>query len=541
MKVKADIIRIYKILHTWVGIISGMALFIAFYAGALTIFKESITHWATPPHSEVEASQLQDVSGLIARIIEAEPSAADTVLLNLYPDKYHTHQLMWINQDENAGDHDVSTNRYYTGRLDKKDQLLTEEVHPVPVAEFIDTLHRVVGLPVDSDTNRWIMGVFATLYTLALVSGLVILLPNLVKVFFAFRLGRKPKHVWLDAHNVVGVSSLPFHIIMALTAFVFAYHDLLYDAQDNVIHDGQLRQALFASAPKPNPLQSTDPSVMLSPESLLDIAQTASPSFEPYQLEYVGITTPKASVRIWGYDDYALAPRTPGGFIAINPYTGEVQSTDYLPGENNDMIVVNSLFALHFATFGGSPIRWVYFILGLAGAWLFYTGNLLWVENRRKRIKADDALCSQRKDTRVMASLTVGICLGCVCGISLMLASSKWLSLQSQAVFSSYQWIYYLMFFAALFWAFIRGAARSLVDLLWVAALTTLTIPATSLLAFILPDSGLWAHTEPSTIMVDVTALLMAIGFVFLARATSRRVYQSGAIDSVWSYQPKGA
>ncbi|MFC6805576.1 PepSY domain-containing protein [Methylophaga thalassica] len=51
MKVKADIIRTYKSLHTWVGIISGMALFIAFYAGALTIFKEPISHWATPPFS----------------------------------------------------------------------------------------------------------------------------------------------------------------------------------------------------------------------------------------------------------------------------------------------------------------------------------------------------------------------------------------------------------------------------------------------------------------------------------------------------------
>ncbi len=45
---KADLIRIYKSVHTWTGILTGMALFIAFYAGALTVFKEPIVRWATP-------------------------------------------------------------------------------------------------------------------------------------------------------------------------------------------------------------------------------------------------------------------------------------------------------------------------------------------------------------------------------------------------------------------------------------------------------------------------------------------------------------
>ena len=46
---RADFIRIYKSVHTWAGIVSGLALFIAFYAGALTVFKEPIRRWSTPP------------------------------------------------------------------------------------------------------------------------------------------------------------------------------------------------------------------------------------------------------------------------------------------------------------------------------------------------------------------------------------------------------------------------------------------------------------------------------------------------------------
>ena len=58
---RADFIRIYKSVHTWAGIVSGLALFIAFYAGALTVFKEPIRRWSTPPAAIVQSVPLDDV------------------------------------------------------------------------------------------------------------------------------------------------------------------------------------------------------------------------------------------------------------------------------------------------------------------------------------------------------------------------------------------------------------------------------------------------------------------------------------------------
>ncbi|WP_208511462.1 PepSY domain-containing protein, partial [Variovorax paradoxus] len=46
---RADTLRTYKTVHTWAGIVAGLALFIAFYAGALTMFKGPLDRWATPP------------------------------------------------------------------------------------------------------------------------------------------------------------------------------------------------------------------------------------------------------------------------------------------------------------------------------------------------------------------------------------------------------------------------------------------------------------------------------------------------------------
>lgn len=37
---RTDIVKTYKDVHSWVGIIAGLALFIAFYAGAITMFAD---------------------------------------------------------------------------------------------------------------------------------------------------------------------------------------------------------------------------------------------------------------------------------------------------------------------------------------------------------------------------------------------------------------------------------------------------------------------------------------------------------------------
>ena len=177
----------------------------------------------------------------------------------------------------------------------------------------------------------------------------------------------------------------------------------------------------------------------------------------------------------------------------------------------------------------------MYFLLGLAGAWLFYSGNLLWIESRRRMQRRGMAAApQQRRDTQAMAALTVGVCLGTVCGISVILAAAKWLQGRVADIDLSIQVLYYAVFFACIVWAFVRGGARASVDLLWLAAACTLAIPVTTLLSRPFPELGLWAHESGAALGVDATAVVGSLCFVAMARATARRVRQ-GPTDSVWS------
>ncbi|MDQ1761909.1 peptidase [Achromobacter xylosoxidans] len=532
---RADYIRIYKSVHTWTGILTGMALFIAFYAGALTVFKEPLTRWATPP-AAVAPVALEDAPDLIARTLQARPDVAKGFSIHLQDAEHVPARMSWEVRDGQADDHDESSIRHHVAYLDARGELRLEEAAPSGLMPFIDVLHRVVGLPVDSDPNRWFMGIVASLYAIALVSGVIVLLPSLVKDFFALRVGKNLKRMWLDAHNVVGIVSLPFHIVMALSSVVFAFHDGIYDLQDKLMYEGKLESVFQRSGGGAPAGEVRNPADMLTPAELLTQARALAPGFEPYGLQYQQVTSPRAIVRVWGKDDSAVSPRARGGFVALDPYSGKVLNRDYLPGgQDAPNLWVSSFFALHMASFGGAAVQWLYFLLGLAGAWLFYSGNLLWIETRRKRANRQTGeIPVQRLDTRLMASATVGVCLGCVCGISLMMVASKGLSGHVGDLNAWLRALYYMAFFASLAWAFLRGGAAAGVHLLWVAAALTLAIPAASLVGGLFPASGLWAHTSAAALAVDATALAAGLGFAWMAKASARRIGRGDA-DSVWA------
>ncbi len=527
---RADHVRIYKSVHTWTGIVSGLALFIAFYAGAFTVFKEPLRQWATSPAAHVQPVPMDETQPLIAATLATTAGAARGAVLTLEGDRAIP-RLEWQERDPRADDHDDSAARHYSAMLAADGSLRISEQHPSRLVEFIDVLHRVVGLPFDTDANRWVMGVVAGLYFVALVSGLVVLLPSLVKDFFALRIGRNLKRMWLDAHNVVGIASLPFHIVMALSSVVFAFHDQIYDLHDEVLHKGRWTQT-FARPPA-GESPARDPADMLRPSELVRLAREASPGFVPASLQYSQATGPRPVVRVWGKHPEGVSPRARGGFAAFDPYSGELLSSDYLSGaQSTPNLFISSFFALHMASFGGTAVLWLYFLLGLAGAWLFYSGNLVWVETRRKAQRKGGDMPVQRRDTAIMAAATLGVCIGCVAGLSLTLAAAKWLPGRVDDMAAWHIGIYYAVFFASVAWAFVRGPARAAVPLLWLAVACTLAIPASSLLGWLVPASGAWM--DGASLGVDLTALAGALALACVARATARRV-RDGSKDSIWS------
>jgi len=525
---RTDIVRMYKDIHSWVGIVCGLALFIAFYAGALTMFEQPIQRWASAPSELTAPVPLDEVPALITATRAAHPETARGYRIHVETGPENPARLSW----DVGGDREHGPDAVYGTALDATGALETVRLNVSPVGELIDVLHQQVGLPFAHEISMPIMGAVSLLYAIALVSGVIIIIPGLVKDMFALRPGRNLKRMWLDVHNALGIFSLPFHIVMALSAVVFAFHDQFYEAQDVVVYQGEIEAQWSQGRVAPEPF---DPQARpLPPAGIVARLAAQAPGFTVTTLEYRAGPDGRLAGRVIGYDPRWGMRGPTYGLAGFDAYTGEIIDAAYLPGHQSGWeALVTGFFALHFGNYGGEPVRWGYFVFGLAGAFLFYSGNLLWIETRRKRLTKRHGEQPQSRSAHILGALTVGVALGSIAGISTTLVAAKWMAGHVDNLALAHRWIYYSVFLAAIGWAFRRGAGPGGADLLWLCALTTLLIPVTSLIGLLPVVDAVWCWSGP-VLLLDGVALAGAAVFALLARRTRQRALH-GPRDSIWS------
>ena len=508
--------RRFQWLHTWTGLIAGFALFVAFYAGALSVFHDSIAAWQNPPWRAAPDARVGTAT-LIDELLRAHPSARADFGIVLPVDGAHAAYAFW---NDATGSHVAQASQLAHPQNDFS--------HPGDLADFVYTLHDSLGIP---RIGLYLMGLVSVLYGLALVSGVLIHLPQLLRDLFALRVSHNLKRLWQDAHNAIGVLSLPFHVIFAVTGAILCMFALVFAALNTLAFDGKLMTEFGrATATAPAIAAAGAPAAMLTPEALLARARQAAlatgvDGFAPDYLHFIHYGDRHAVVEVRGVSAGTLGSY---GTIALDGTDGRVLATQVGSRMDGNHLFFSALYGLHFGNFGGTTVRWLYFLLGLAGAFLFYSGNLLWIESRRRRRHA-----GQPRRTRVMARATLGACLGSCLGISGAFAGTLLAQTGSLDAGLVQRVACYGLFFAAFAWACARPVPRAAVELLLANAVLA-TLVALADLARNLPA---WRGLAPGSLDVlgvDLVALALALAFALLARASARRA-RHGDPHSVWA------
>ena len=513
---KATTIRTFQTVHTWTGLIAGFALFVAFYAGALTVFHDDIATWQNPPwHSAHDAHV--PIGSLIERLLAQHPETRDDFGIVLPSDDAHAAYAYWRGKDgarfASASEMAKPNDAAGAGEL----------------ADFIYALHDSLGLPV---VGLYLMGIVSVLYGLALVSGLLIHLPQLLSDLFAMRVGHNMKRLWQDAHNAIGVLSLPFHIIFAVTGSLLCLFTITLAALNVIAFDGKLFGS-FAQAVATAPVLTVSgtPAAMLTSDQLIERARAAAlatgvSSFKPDYLHYTHYGDRNAVVEVRGLSQHTLGTY---GTVALAGNDGRVLAIHVGAQHSINGISNAAMYALHFGSYGGLTVRWLYFALGLAGAFLFYSGNLLWIESRRKR-----RLVDQPQRTRIMARATIGVCVGTCLGISGAFAATRLATYLNTDAAAPQSIACYGLFLASCLYAFARPIPRAAIELLMATAVLTIAVAGFDLLgnAAVWPDG--WTPGMASVLGVDLTGIVLGIVFASLARAAARRA-RHGDAHSVWA------
>ena len=246
------------------------------------------------------------------------------------------------------------------------------------LSQFIYDLHIDLQLP----AGDYIVGFITLFFFFVIISGVFIHARKLIGNFFNYRNKSNARSQFLDIHNIIGVMTLPFTVMYAITGLIFSLLIIYSIATGILVYQGG-QAAANKDVGKINVELEWQGTQWVEP----DIEFLYQQATQKYNNE------PRAMV-IYNYGDESAAIRfiinEKNSLIRLTEIVYRVddnsvyqkldreQDSPYLQGYR----LVNNL---HFGSFAGFDLRILYFILGLGVCSLIVTGNLLWIEKRTKQ------------------------------------------------------------------------------------------------------------------------------------------------------------
>lgn len=508
-------------LHTWSGLLLGWLLFAIFVAGTSAYWREALNRWARPELARVESRE-RVVEGAVAYLQRRAPDAQSWFITVPTPQSAGA-DLFWVPQAKpgEAPRRRRDDNRAFIGSDGQ-----AGTARDTRGGEFFYRFHFDLHyMPVI--WARWLVGIAAMFMLVAIFTGIVTH-KKIFRDFFTLRRGRGQRS-WLDGHNATAVLALPFHLMITYTGLVTLIAMLMpWAIVANYSDPAKLYAAVFPEAPaaertgRPAPLTDIA-TVLRDAERRLDV-----------RIGYINIVNPgdaAARITLTGSGTSMLSARTPN--IAYDGVTGRLLWQTPPPGgavETQGVMV-----GLHAGRFGDYPMRWLYFLCGIAGSLMVASGLVLWTVKRRERLPDPTR---PPFGFRVVERLNVGFVAGFPIAMTLYLWANRLLPVamadraerEIDAMFAGW---------AALFvFALVRRPARAWVELLTVEAILLIALPLYDIVALPTGLPATIARGDWVLAGADLTFLALGTGFGFAAWRVHRfrpkprrRPVRAAAID----------
>lgn len=510
-------------LHTWCGLLLGWLLFAIFLTGTLAVFDKEIDRWMRPEVQRYMGTQEDALQRAVA-YLQARHADAPSWNINL--------------PSERSSNLSVSTGEQRRGGGQLLDPVTGEPISARETAGggFFFRFHFTLNMP--RNIGIWVVGLAAMAMLVALISGIVIH-KKIFKDFFTFRPG-KGQRSWLDAHNASGVLLLPFHLMITYTGLVIffllympAAVDTLYDG-DRQAASRDLRGGTVEQRSERAPLggrgQRPDAGMGQMRAGRSDVAaQSAS----AVPLAPLGPILAQAEAAMGPIGGLSIQnPGRPDARIDVRPVLGnrieltKGRSMSFdgvsgvvlrMPDESRASLLTQRVMAgLHFAQFGGYPMRWLYFLCGMVSCAMIATGLVHFCIKRRRKY------AEQSKPSRRFHRLVESLNLAVVAGLALACIGLLWANrLLPVQLAQRGEWevrLFFLIWMVALAHALWRPTLRGWSEQLALLALLCLTLP---LLNMVTAGGVPWA--DPRRLWLELSCVAMGATLLWLARKVGLR------------------
>lgn len=400
--------RIYNILfhtHTVSGLVISVALFVIFFAGSISFFRDDIINWERQ-QPIVEDSQMDIDFDTVVDTLAARHALYGR---NITFRQIHQERRVMVSatptQDTTAADEAKRRLFLYQDPVSQKSYSYFEDF---TLGEFIYRLHFFAQIPYPY--GYLLSGFVAFFFLFAIITGIIVHWKKMVSNFYMFRPWAKLKTVWTDAHTTLGVIGLPFQFMYAVTGAVLIIGTtVMMAASTSFFYDGdteKLYKEIFPEAETQafaNDPQNYDISINELVTKTEQKWQDVSVS--KVVLQNYGDASMRVVVEVKPHDDSRF---TGLGQAVYQASTGEVvQEKDPYESTSYASAVQDVMIKLHYGNYGGYGLRIIYFVFGIVSCFVILSGVLLWAEAREKRSTAP----WKRKSNQWVASIFLAISL----------------------------------------------------------------------------------------------------------------------------------
>jgi uncharacterized iron-regulated membrane protein len=213
-------------------------------------------------------------------------------------------------------------------------------------------------------TGEWLLGFFALVFLLSLITGFILFRKNILAVL----LFRKAVYKRSNLHQLIGVYALIFNLMIAVTGFWmqrYVFKKEFYQSYDYT------------------PVLKASPVFSFKYDSAFAQVKKTYPDFTAAVIYFAQSNSGKTAVYGSRASNAYIHSRKFADVIMLDSAGGIAKTRMINENSADDKYdIINS--QLHMGNFGGIGIKIIYFVFGLSGGLLSITGFLLWWRRRKR-------------------------------------------------------------------------------------------------------------------------------------------------------------
>jgi uncharacterized iron-regulated membrane protein len=358
-------IRTWYLVHKWTSLISTLFMLLLCLTGLPLIFHEEIEHAIGEIPIPVEMPAGTPRATVDSIVVAAEAARPGE-------------RVQYVIWDEHEPDLVYASMQVPGAPPDEFSLAVADARTGAIIAEpDIDSGFMAVMLQLHIDLfaglpGKLFLGLMGILLIVAIVSGVVLYAPFMRRLQFGAVRGDKGRRVkWLDLHNLLGVVTVAWLLVVGGTGVINTWADLVVQ----LWRYDQLQSMTAPYAGKP-PLTEFG-----SIDAALATAQKAVPEMMPSFIAFPG--TLFSSSHHYMVAMHGSTPLTARLIqpVLVDAATAELTETRDMPWYVTTLLVSQPL---HFGDYGGLPLKIIWALLDVATIIVLVSGLYLWLARHRR-------------------------------------------------------------------------------------------------------------------------------------------------------------